>query len=120
MVDKFTLLGSTLLRDLHIDDEVNARIAKASAAFDRSRVAIRIAVEQIMLQTLLLLMKSLNKSETLIFFSVVCSLLPKAFFLHLFTQNWTSTVLHYYEHVKLGKFTNGKQKDWTTSIQAVL
>ena len=35
MVDKFTYLGSTLSRVMHIDDEVNARIAKASAAFGR-------------------------------------------------------------------------------------
>ena len=35
VVDKFTYLGSTLLRVVHIDDEVNARIAKASAAFGR-------------------------------------------------------------------------------------
>ena len=34
-----------------------------------------------MLQALLLLMKSLNKTETLIFLSVVCSLFPKAIFL---------------------------------------
>ena len=33
-----------------------------------------------MLQTSLLLMKSLNKTETPIFLSVVCSLLPKAIF----------------------------------------
>ena len=33
VVDKFTDLGSTLSRAVHIDDEVNARIAKASAAF---------------------------------------------------------------------------------------
>ena len=33
MVDKFTYLGSTLSRVVHIDDEVSARIAKASAAF---------------------------------------------------------------------------------------
>ena len=32
VVDKFTYLGSTLSRVVHIDDEVNARIAKASAA----------------------------------------------------------------------------------------
>ena len=32
MVDKFTYLGSTLSRVVHTDDEVNARIAKASAA----------------------------------------------------------------------------------------
>ena len=34
-----------------------------------------------MLQTALLLMKSLNKTETPIFLSVVCSLFPKAIFL---------------------------------------
>ena len=35
MVDKFIYLRSTLSRVVHIDDEVNARIAKASAAFGR-------------------------------------------------------------------------------------
>ena len=40
VVDKFTYLGSTLSRIVHIDDEVNARIAKASAAFDRLRGSI--------------------------------------------------------------------------------
>ena len=35
VVDKFTYLGSTLSRVVHIDDEVKARIAKASAAFGR-------------------------------------------------------------------------------------
>ena len=35
MVDKFTYLGGTLSRVVHIDDKVNARIAKASAAFGR-------------------------------------------------------------------------------------
>ena len=34
-----------------------------------------------MLQTSLLLMKGLNKTETHIFLSVVCSLFPKAIFL---------------------------------------
>ena len=33
VVDKFTYLGSTLSRVVHIDDDVNARIAKASATF---------------------------------------------------------------------------------------
>ena len=28
VVDKFTYLGSTLSRDVHIDDEVNARMPK--------------------------------------------------------------------------------------------
>ena len=40
MVDKFTNLGSTLSRVVHIDDEVNARIAKASAAFGRLRGSV--------------------------------------------------------------------------------
>ena len=37
MVDKFTYLGSTFSRVVHIDDEVNDRIAKASAAFGQLR-----------------------------------------------------------------------------------
>ena len=40
VVDKFTYLGSTLSRVVHIDDEVNARIAKASAAFGRLRASV--------------------------------------------------------------------------------
>ena len=40
VVDNFTYLGSTLSRVVHIDDEVNARIAKASAAFGRLRGSI--------------------------------------------------------------------------------
>ena len=40
VVDKFTYLGSTLSRVVHIDDEVNARIAKARAAFGRLRGSI--------------------------------------------------------------------------------
>ena len=40
VVDKFTYLGSTLSRVVHIGDEVNARIAKASAAFGRQRGSI--------------------------------------------------------------------------------
>ena len=39
-VDKFTYLGSTLSRCVHIDDEVNCRIAKASAAFGRLRSTV--------------------------------------------------------------------------------
>ena len=35
VVDKFTYLGSTLSGVVHINDEVNARIAKASAIFGR-------------------------------------------------------------------------------------
>ena len=35
VVDKFTYLGSTLSGVVHIDDEVNARMANASAAFGR-------------------------------------------------------------------------------------
>ena len=33
VVDKFTYLGSTLSRAVHIDDEITVRIAKASVAF---------------------------------------------------------------------------------------
>ena len=40
VVDKFTYLGSTLSRVVHIDDAVNATIAKASAAFGRLRGSI--------------------------------------------------------------------------------
>ena len=40
MVDKFTYLGSTYSRVMHIDDKVNARIAKASAVFDRLRSSV--------------------------------------------------------------------------------
>ena len=40
VVDKFTYLGSTLSRVVHIDEEVNARIAKASAAFGRLRGSV--------------------------------------------------------------------------------
>ena len=36
-VVKFTYLGSTLSRAVHIDDEVTARTAKASVAFGRLR-----------------------------------------------------------------------------------
>ena len=45
VVDKFTYLGSTLSRVVHIDDEVNARIAKANAAFADYVVVFRIEVE---------------------------------------------------------------------------
>ena len=40
VVDKFTYLGRTLPRVVHIDDEVNARMAKASAAFGRLRGSV--------------------------------------------------------------------------------
>ena len=40
VVDKFTYLGSTLSRVVHIDEEVNARIAKACVAFGRLRGSI--------------------------------------------------------------------------------
>ena len=45
VVNKFTYLGSTLSRIVHTDDEVIARIAKASAAFGRLVVVIGIEVE---------------------------------------------------------------------------
>ena len=40
VVDMFAYLGSTLSRVVHIDDEVNARIAKPNAAFGRLRGSI--------------------------------------------------------------------------------
>ena len=40
VVDKFTYLGSTLSRAVHIDDEVTARTAKASVAFGRLRTNV--------------------------------------------------------------------------------
>ena len=40
VVDKFTYLGSILSRVVHIDDEVSASIAKASAAFGRLRGSV--------------------------------------------------------------------------------
>ena len=40
VVDKFTYLGSTLSRAVHIDDEVTARAVKASVAFDRLRTNV--------------------------------------------------------------------------------
>ena len=39
-VDKFTYLGSILAKFVHIDDEVNARITKASAACGQLRGSI--------------------------------------------------------------------------------
>ena len=39
-VDKFTYLGSTLSRAVHIDDEVTFRTAKASVAFGRLRTNV--------------------------------------------------------------------------------
>ena len=40
VVDKFTYLGSTLSRAVHIDDEVTSGISKASVAFGRLRVNV--------------------------------------------------------------------------------
>ena len=40
VVDKFTYLGSTLCGAVHINDEVTARIAKASVAFGRLRANV--------------------------------------------------------------------------------
>ena len=44
-----------------------------------------------MLQTSFLLMKSLNKTETSIFLSVVCSLFPKAIFLTFIGSRYLNT-----------------------------
>ena len=41
VVDKFTFLGSTLSRAVHLDDEVTARTAKASVTFVRLRTNVR-------------------------------------------------------------------------------
>ena len=41
-----------------------------------------------MLQTSLLLMKSLSKTETPIFLSVVCSLFPKAIFFYVYCPSF--------------------------------
>ena len=40
VVDRFTYLGSTISRAEHIDDEVTARIAKASVTFGRLRANV--------------------------------------------------------------------------------
>ena len=40
VVDKYTYLGSTLSRAVHTDDEVTAKIAKASGAFRRLRANV--------------------------------------------------------------------------------
>ena len=40
VVDKFSYLGSTLFRAVHIDDEVTARTARASIAFGRLRTIV--------------------------------------------------------------------------------
>ena len=40
VVDKFTYVESTLSRAVHTDDEVTARIAKASVAFGRLRANV--------------------------------------------------------------------------------
>ena len=45
VVDKFTYLGSTLSRVVHIDDEVNARIAKAGQHLADYVVVFGIEVE---------------------------------------------------------------------------
>ena len=47
-----------------------------------------------MLQTSLLLMKSLNKTETPIFLSVVCSLFPKAIFLTFISPDCPKKIPH--------------------------
>ncbi|RUS88200.1 hypothetical protein EGW08_004032 [Elysia chlorotica] len=39
-VDRFTYLGSTLSRNVHIDDEIDGRIAKASVVFGRLRFSV--------------------------------------------------------------------------------
>ena len=62
VIDKFTYFGSTLSRVVHIDDEVNARIAKASAAFGRLRGSIRDQSE-IRLDTKLKIYRSMQEAH---------------------------------------------------------
>ena len=76
VVDKFTYLGSTLSRVVHIfDDEVNARSAKAIAAFGRlcgsiwDRSGIRLDTKlkvyrSVVLPTLLYAMRNLDSLPT--------------------------------------------------------
>ena len=76
VVDKFTYLGSTLSRVVHIDDEVSARIAKASVAFGRlsgsvwDRSGIRLDTKlklykAVMLPTLLYACETCQKTRAL-------------------------------------------------------
>ena len=51
VVDKFTYLGSTLSGVVHIDDEVNARISKGSAAFANCVEVFWIEVESDLTQS---------------------------------------------------------------------
>ena len=100
VVDKFTYLGSTLSRVVHTDDDVNARIVKASAAFgrlceciwDRSgiRLDIKLKVYKSVVLTTLLYALKLGVWEGLRFVTVA---LP-GLFSYLF---WTV----YQRHVKI-------------------
>ena len=92
VVDKFTYLGGTLSRVVHIGDDVNARIAKASAAFGR-----------------------LLPHYVEVFGIEVESDLTQSW---MSPDLWCCQ--HYYTHVKLGQLTNGMPKDWIISLQAVL
>ena len=51
LTDKFTYLGSTLSRNVYIDDEVNARIAKASAALADYEEVLGLEVESDLTQS---------------------------------------------------------------------
>ena len=59
-----------------------------------------------MLQTSLLLMKSLNKTDTPIFLSVVCSLFPKAIFLTFILLLCLVDSYHHSEHPVLSVGTD--------------
>ena len=60
-----------------------------------------------MWQTSLLLMKSLNKTETLIFLFVVCSLFPKAIFLMFICYASPHVMAHHVFLWKTEKITYG-------------
>ena len=67
-----------------------------------------------MLQTSLLLMKSLSKTETPIFLSVVCCLFPKAFFL-TFTVI-VNMIFHYKINIKVKRKVQGVPQSQTAAL----
>ena len=104
VVDKFTYLGSTLSRVVHIDDEVNARIAKASAAFGQLHGSIGIELESDLTQ---------NWKYT----DPWCC---QHYYMHAklgqFTnrmpKDWTSSIQAVLENFLRSSFKTGFQKSW--------
>ena len=62
-----------------------------------------------MLQTSLLLMKSLNKTETPIFLFVVCSLFPKAIFLTFIHLDSVKKIFDDTDHIFMATLAHGNQ-----------